>query len=352
MPAAETTPPIPMLDSCPKHMEYGPCGGVEFDGRCEITPHRCVFVDSETVRWHGIPGTAAAAPSQVTLTPSALALRALMRSRPIVVADLPARAVDSASIVASVEILSGTVDAVLAGDAGPSRVQFPPSYRAHLIRQAGLAVWSGVNCRDRNRVALEGELAGLADVGASAVHCVTGDHTLTGARPDAQPVFDLDSTELASLAAAAGHLVSVAESPLAPPVGQRPARLLEKQHAGADVCFVNHAGGVEPVARFIRSSRALGVTLDFIACVPIVVDRPSAELLLSFTTLALPEGYLEGILAAEDTFRAGVDAAVSFGRRLLDVEGVSGINLSGGTPSEDKLLFAEGLATIGAALRG
>ncbi|MEY2848612.1 MAG: hypothetical protein RI885_1277 [Actinomycetota bacterium] len=342
MPDAQTAP---VLESCPKHMEYGPCGGVQFDGSCEVSTARCVFVDAGAVRWHGITGSIGAVAASPR-TGAADAMTALLRSRPIVVADLPARALDAASIVEAAGILRGSVDAVLAGDAGPSRVQFPPAYRAHLIRQSGLAVWSGVNCRDRNRVALEGELAGLADAGASAVHCVTGDHTLTGSRPDAQPVFDLDSTGLASLAADAGHLVSVAESPLAPPIGERPARLLEKQRAGAHVCFVNHAGGVEPVDRFIRSSRALGVSLDFIACVPVVVDRESAELLLSFTTLALPDGYLEGILAADDTFRAGVDAAVAFSRRLLEVEGVRGINLSGGTPSHDKVRFAEGLAAI------
>lgn len=341
----ETTPSGPVLESCPKHMEYGPCGGVEFDGRCEISPARCVFVDTPTVRWHGAP----AVPRP--RTPAAAAMLELLRARPVVVGDLPARALDSASIVESAAILAGTMDAVLAGDAGPSRVQFPPAYRAHLLRQAGLAVWSGVNCRDRNRVALEGELAGLADAGASAVHSVTGDHTLTGSRPDAQPVFDLDSTELASLAAAAGHLVSVAESPLAPPVDRRPDRLLEKQHAGADVCFVNHAGGAEPVAAFIGSARRIGVTIDFIACVPVVVDRASAELLLSFTTLALPEGYLEQILSADDTMGAGVAAAVELSRRLLEIDGVRGVNLSGGTPGDDKVRFAEGLAAIGQALR-
>ena len=53
-------------------------------------------------------------------------------------------------------ILAGSVDAVLAGDAGAARVQFPPAYRASLIQATGLAVWTGFNCRDRNRVAMEG----------------------------------------------------------------------------------------------------------------------------------------------------------------------------------------------------
>jgi 5,10-methylenetetrahydrofolate reductase len=321
---------------CPKRMEFGPCGGVEFDGSCEVSPHRCVFLDLPTVRWEG--------PEQ--LTPPASAMRELMASRPIVVADFPARALDAASIQECGRVLAGTVDAVLAGDAGNARVQFPPAYRAALIRRAGLDVWTGLNCRDRNRVAIEGELAALAHAGVVGVHCVTGDHTLTGDRPDALPVFDLDSTEAASLARSAGHLDSVAEAPATPPVDRRPDRLLQKMRAGAEVCFVNHAGGTAPVAEFIDRAQQLGATMAFIPCVPIVVDRESAELLASFTTLVLPEGYLERILAASDPFAQGIAEAVELSRAMLGIEGVRGVNLSGGTSQGREPWFAEALALI------
>jgi 5,10-methylenetetrahydrofolate reductase len=347
---------IAPLAECPKHMEYGPCGGVEFDGSCEVSPAPCVFLALPTVRWHGIerevePGVADPLPRPVA-SAGAVRMRALLATRPVVVADFPARALDAASIVECAGILSGRVDAVLAGDAGAARVQFSPSYRAHLIQSAGLSVWTGLNCRDRNRVALEGELAGLAYAGVAGVHCVTGDHTLTGSRPDAAPVFDLDSTETAALARAAGHLVSVGESPATPPVERRPARLLEKMRAGAEVCFVNHAGGVAPVAEFIlaaqqlSAARQLGAAMIFIPCVPIVVDRESAALLRTFTTLVLPEGYLDRILAARDPFAEGITAAVELGRELLQIDGVRGVNLSGGTGPGREAWFAEALARI------
>lgn len=379
--------------SCPKKMEYGPCGGVEFDGSCEVSAHRCVFVDAPVVRW-GAPGgdagggrmlggaeaQGAGAGGDVgggAGSAGGAAMRALLGVRPIVVADFPARALDVASLEQCADVLVGRVDAVLAGDSGAERVQFAPTYRAALIQARGLAVWSGVNCRDRNRVAIEGELAGLAAVGVAGVHCVTGDHTLTGGRPDALPVFDLDSTRVAALARAAGHLVSVGESPATPPVGERAARLVEKERAGAEVAFVNHAGGVEPVARFVAevrrleeevglresggggrraegAARAGGGTgagggaggLGFVACVPVVVDRGSAELLKTFTTLVLPEGYLDRILGARDVYAEGIAAAVELSQGLLDVEGVVGVNLSGGPERGRQVAFAEALAEI------
>ena len=344
---------------CPKQMEYGPCGGVEFDGSCEVGAFRCVFLETPTVRWHGIapdtdstrmPGAASGAatspPGAVEAQPGARAMRELLATRQIVVADFPARSVDRASLIECAQALSGRVDAALAGDSGRSRVQFSPSYRAHLVQEAGLPVWTGLNCRDRNRVAIEGELAGLAEVGVAGVHCVTGDHTLTGDRPDALPVFDLDSTEVAALAHRAGHLVSVGESPLTPPVERRAARLREKVRAGADICFVNHAGGVEPVRRFIEASHAVGAAPGFIACVPMVIDRGSAALLASFTTLVLPEGFLEGILHAADPLVAGTDAATRLCEQLLALEGVVGVNLSGGASDGAEVAFADALGAV------
>ena len=332
---------------CPKLMEFGPCGGVTLDGACEVGPQPCVFVDRPTVRWSGDPADRAG-PAQ--LTPGAARMRALLTRRPVVVADFPGRALDAGSLATCARTLAGRVDAVMVGDSGQARVQFPPVYRAQLIQQEGVAVWSGINCRDRNRVAIEGELAALAHLGVAAVHCVTGDHTLTGHRPDARPVFDLDSTRTAYLAHSLGHLVSVAEAPATPPVGGRPARLVEKLRAGAEVCFVNHAGGAGPVGEFIDRTRELGATAGFVPCVPAVFDHPSAQLLASFTTLVLPDGYLDGILAAADPREAGIRAAASLAGDFLALDGVVGVNLSGGPGPGGELAFAEALAELADAV--
>lgn len=258
-----------------------------------------------------------------------------MPADPIVLADLPARALSRSAIDACADALRGRVDAVLAGDSPAERVQFPPAYRARLLQDAGFAVWSGVNCRDRNRVALEGELAALADVGVDAVLCVTGDHPSQGSRPDAAAVFDLDSTALVPLAVAAGLRTAVAVGPAvqsSPPPLQR---MLAKEAAGATVAFVDHCGGVEAVAAFVGEARGAGSRLAFIPCVPTVVDAGSGRLLQSFPGLALPPGFLDGILAARDPRAAGIAAAVRMSRELLAIDGVIGVDLSGGPGADD-----------------
>lgn len=331
---------------CPKHMVHGPCGGVGADGGCEVGDRPCPFVGAEPTPTPvplGSPQPPVAAAAE---------LRRLLEQGRTVVADFPAAALDAASLRAAADVLRGSVGAVLAGDSPRERVQFPPAYRAMLIRAAGLRVWSGVNCRDRNRVALEGELAALADLGADAVHCVTGDHPVRGSRPDAAAVFDLDSTRVAALAVHAGLLTSVAESPSAPPTGRRARRLTDKLAVGAEVCFVNHCGGTDAVRAFVDEVHDLGATPWFLPCVPIVLDVASARLLASFPGLVLPAGYLDRILSADDPRETGIRAAVELGEELLQLDGVAGVNLSGGGGPGEELRHAAALAEISRRLGG
>ena len=356
MTTAETTS---ATSACPKHMVYGPCGGVDADGGCEVGDRLCSFVGPDLLP---VPPTSAtlaeraepaAAPTRTAPeNASGAELRRLLQQGRTVVADLPAAALDAASIRETADLLRGAVHAVLAGDSPRERVQFPPAYRALLIRAAGLRSWSGINCRDRNRVALEGELAALADLGADAVHCVTGDHPVRGSRPDAAAVFDLDSTRVAALAARAGLLTSVAESPSAPPTRHRARRLSDKLAVGAEVCFVNHCGGVDAVRSFVDEVHGLGADPFFLPCVPIVLDVASARLLASFPGLVLPEGYLDAILTAPDPWEAGIRAAVGLSEQLLTIEGVSGVNLSGGGGPGESARHAGALAEIGRRLGG
>lgn len=359
--------------TCPKDMTYGPCGGVASDGACEVSVHRCTFLDAPLVRWPGVavtarparpdaevsaprpgagPGTrpAPAPETQPGRVAAPFDLLALAAHRPVVVSALPSRALDAESITESAEIMRGTVDAVLAGDSGRSRVQFPPAYRAHLIQAAGLPAWVGVNCRDRNRVALEGELAALAHVGVAGVHAVTGDHTLTGDRPDARAVFDLESTEVVALARELGITVSVAESPASPPVALRAARLAQKVRAGAQLCFPQYCGDADDVRRFIDDARAAGADVPFVPGVPVVIDRAGALMLASFAAAVLPTGYVEAILAARDPYQAGIAAAIDYAEQLLEIDGVVGVLPAGGPTPGTETAFAHALASIGKAL--
>ena len=330
-------------------MEYGPCGGVSANGSCELGDFPCAFVGAPVREFTGIDG--AWIPQPAPPTAAGVETAALLDAGQVVVADFSAAPLSLDSLESCAAVLKGEVDIVLAGDANEARVQFPPSLRVHLMKAQGLRVWAGFNARDRNRVALEAELHGLRAVGVDGVHCVTGDHTASGHRADAMPVFDLDATEMTSLAASLGHLVSVAAQPGRMPAESRLPLVLQKERAGAQVCFIDHCGGVEVAADFVRQARAAGSQLRFIACVPVVIDSTSAEALAQFPGIALPAGYVEGIAGASDVRAAGIAAAVELSLRMLEVDGILGVDLSGGAGPGQELAFAEALAQISSRIK-
>ena len=342
-------PPRPAAAGCPKHMTYGPCGGVGADGTCEVSPEPCLFVNRALpVRWVGEP-VATPAPA----TAAAREVRDLLARRPLVVTGFPAAPMSSASVRACAAELRGAADVCLAGDSGRARVQFPPSYRARLMAQAGVRVWSGVNCRDRDRDVLERELAGLHEVGVAGVHCVTGDHTASGDRPDAAPVFDLEATTLLPRARAAGLLTSFAESPSAPPVDARAARVAQKVRAGGELCLLQYCGEVEDVHRFVEASAAAaGAPVPVLPGVPLLVDHVGARLFADFAAAVLPAGYVERVLAARDPEATGIRVAVELGRQLLGVPGVAGVVVAGGARDGHEVAYARALATVARELGG
>jgi 5,10-methylenetetrahydrofolate reductase len=246
----------------------------------------------------------------------------------VVLTDLSVRPFDRDSVRRVVGILGPVSDGLLAGEHS-NRPDFPPTLLAAEVLAAGGRPWTTLACRDRNRLVLEQELAGLAEVGVDGVLCVTGDGRGPGVRPGVTQVFDLDGTRLAALATDAGLVAAVAESPEAPPRALRPARVVEKQRAGAQLCVLNHVGAPQELARFVADARTAGATLPFVAAVAVYTDERSARVLQRFPGLRLDDAAVERVLSAADPVAAGIAAAVAEARALLAVAGVVGVNLSG-----------------------
>lgn len=315
---------------CPKRMEFGPCGGVRPDGQCEMRPGACAFED--IVPWSGPQ-------------PPARAARA-----PLVLTDFSCTPFDRADVAATAGLLAPGCDAVLVGE-HQNKPDFPPTLMGSLLLDAGVAPWITLSCRDRNRVVLEQELRGLRSIGVETVLCVTGDGRGYDVRPDVTQTFDLDGPRLVSLAASVGVVPAVPETPTAPPVRGRPARLVEKQRAGAGLAVLNHVPFPDMVADFMAAALAGGLTIPVIAAVAVFTDSVSAAVLEGLPGLELDAAVTQRVLGAADPVSAGIAAAVDEARALLSIEGIEGVNVSGLASASGARVGAEIKAEVGRRIR-
>ncbi len=318
------------MSGCPKRMQFGPCGGVRPDGRCEMNPDPCVFDD--VVPWSGV---------QLAPRP----IRA-----PLVLTDFSCTPFDRDDVAATAAVLSSGCDAVLVGE-HQNKPDFPPTLMGSLLLDAGVVPWITLSCRDRNRVVLEQELRGLGSIGVDTVLCVTGDGRGYDVRPDVTQTFDLDGLRLIALSASVGMIAAAPETPTAPPRHARPARLVEKQRAGASLGVLNHVPFPEIVTEFMAAARSAGLTIPVIAAVAVFTDSVSAAVLQGLPGLELDQRVTEQVLSAADPVAAGIAAAVDEARTLLQIDGVDGVNVSGLASASGSRLGAEIKAEVGRRIR-
>jgi methylenetetrahydrofolate reductase (NADPH) len=296
---------------CPKRMSFGPCGGVEADGGCEVDRRPCPFLELDRLpHWR----SSERSPRPVDISPIVVDVRPSDDDRELDRSIAPLAEVGATALIG--EHLDDTNDR-------------PIGELVAAVRSYGMAVVATVTGRHRRPSEHRATIEAFVAAGATAVHCVTGDHPAARFGVGAMASFSLDGTQLAAVARGAGARVSVAESPASPPVELRPRRLLSKQRAGADLAIVNHTGGVDRVASFARSCRDAGVRLALVAPVPVITDASSALALERFPGVRLPEGLVRRVTTADEPARVGVDAAVDLGRELLELTDIDAINLSG-----------------------
>jgi 5,10-methylenetetrahydrofolate reductase len=307
-----------------------------------VAEHRCVFVGEPPVAWD--------APPVPVPEPRRGGLLDRARAGAVVLADLSVTPFDRAALRRVVQSLAPVADGLLVGEHG-HQPDFPPALVAAEVLAEGGRPWITLACRDRNRVVLEQEVAGLAALGVDGVLCVTGDARGPSVRPEATQVFDLDGTRLTALAARAGLSVAVPESPESPPRELRPARVAAKQRAGAALCVLNHVSSPRRVASFVAGARESGATLPFVAAVAVFTDEPSARVFRRFPGLHVDDAVIGRVLAAPDPRAAGIDAAVEEARALLAIPGVVGVNLSGAGSSSGGDDGARVKAEVAARLR-
>ena len=108
----------------------------------------------------------------------------------------PPDAASTQAVIDRVACLKGLADAVNVTDGASARVHMSAFATATIMVQQGIEPVLQMTTRDRNRLALQGDVVGASALGIHNFLCLTGDKMAAGDQPQAAEVFELDSGEL------------------------------------------------------------------------------------------------------------------------------------------------------------
>ncbi|MDX1516592.1 MAG: methylenetetrahydrofolate reductase [Woeseiaceae bacterium] len=244
--------------------------------------------------------------------------------------------------------LNGHVDAVVAGDNSTAEGHLSPLAAATIALRHDVDCVVELSCRDRNRVALHGEVLGAAAAGVTSLLLFRGDDIPEEARKVTQGVFEMKISQLIRLAravgdnralmAAPGFVVGTRVRAFRPGEQWQAKRVTRKIDAGASFLVTQPCLNAESCRRY--AARLVGNRVSHRASLIVEVPIITAEatvtgLLARLGGGALSKPVLRSIVDAPDPVDAGIAAAATMLADLRDMPGVAGANLRFDRKPED-----------------
>jgi methylenetetrahydrofolate reductase (NADPH) len=257
---------------------------------------------------------------------------------------VPPVSCDPADLIEKARPLKGLADAVNVTDGAGANVHLGAVTAAALLVQAGIEPILQLTCRDRNRIALQGELIAAAASGVRNLLLLTGDKPDAGDQPDAKAVFDLDSQTLMETArmlrdrgelpsgrkvgGSAEFFIGAADLPVDPPPGWRPDGLARKVAAGAQFVQTQFCMDAGVVRRYAARLQEAGLdAFLLIGISPLRSARSAAWMRKHLYGTIIPDAVVARLEQAADPRAEGRRICVELIEQLADTPGVAGAHI-------------------------
>jgi len=249
-----------------------------------------------------------------------------------------AEALDAESLLRQGEILRPVVDAIQLSDS--AQIHMSGVAAAALLIQNGLDPIVHMNCRDRNRIALQKDLIGAAALGVTSVLLMRGKTIPDGKKLEARNVFDIPALELMAYiqnlkqtedtSLVSRFLVGANAEIFDPKDDWTPKNLTRKCAAGANFVQLQICFDLDITRNYMARIVAAKLThkASFIAALAPLPSAASARWVRDNVKGALvPEPVIERLEGASDPEREGIEICAELMQELAKIPGVSGANL-------------------------
>jgi 5,10-methylenetetrahydrofolate reductase len=273
--------------------------------------------------------------------------RVLREGRFAVTAELnPPDSADPEEVYDRALVLSEVCDAINATDASGANTHMSSVGICSLLTRAGYAVVMQISCRDRNRIAIQGDVLGAAAMGVANILCLTGDGVQAGDQPEAKPVFDLDSISLLQTIRTmrderrflSGRKITkppqvflgAAANPFVPPYDYRAIHMGKKIAAGAQFIQTQYCFDLAIFESFMARVRDLGLDEKcfIIAGVgPLASARAANWMRTHVPGIHIPDAVIKRLEGAANQKAEGKRICIELIQQIREIKGVAGVHV-------------------------
>jgi len=259
---------------------------------------------------------------------------------------VPPTAVEEHLFLDKAKPLHGLADAVNVTDGAGAKAHMCSLAAAALLHGAGIEPVLQLTCRDRNRIALQGDLMGAAALGIRNLLILRGDDPTAGDQPDAKPVFDLDSRDLMQTAVGirdrgelpsgravegkAPFFLGAADAPVDPPHDWEPVGLKAKIEAGARFAQTQFCMDTGVVRRYVARLAEHGITEQLailIGVAPLASAKSARWMREKLYGVVIPDAIVERMEKTSDPKAEGRAICVELLQELAEIDGVAGAHI-------------------------
>lgn len=213
------------------------------------------------------------------------------------------------------ELLKGKVDAVNVTDMQSACLKASSLGLCIKLQQAGIDAIVQMTGRDRNRMAIMGDVLSASAFGINTVLALTGDHPTVGDCKDSKPVYDLDSVGILKMLSemeatgtdCGGNALSstpklfkgAVVTPVYDPLPLQISKLKKKVAAGAQFIQTQGIFDLESLKNFMQQVRAAGITVPIMAgIIPLKTAGMAKFMNANVPGIQVPDWMIERLEAA------------------------------------------------------
>jgi methylenetetrahydrofolate reductase (NADPH) len=258
----------------------------------------------------------------------------------------PPDSADPEDVYRRARVFDGYVDAINATDGSGANCHMSSIAVCALLTRVGYAPIMQISCRDKNRIAIQGDILGGAAMGVCNMLCLTGDGVQAGDHPQAKPVFDLDCVSLLDIARTlrddhhfqSGRKITfaprvffgAAENPSGLPHDWRAMRLAKKVAAGAQFIQTQYCYDIPLLQGFMEQVDGLGLlgkVFILVGVGPLRSAKTAEWMRKNVPGMHVPDALIARLQGAKDQAREGREICIELIQEIREIRGVHGVHL-------------------------